>query len=508
MSLQKLLRISKNPQSRMKHFCCILFFISIIFCQKSFGQNDTSLLIHADFKNATINEFINKIESQTNVHFYYDSLITDSVRINLQANNLPLQKVLELAFANTDIYFASDNNNHFFLTKDQPLNFSLTENVAENKIINKPNRNKLSQINFGEADDIVEKKTWIEYKVFEIGEKSASNKNGAATVAGYIKDAKTGEPLAGASVNIEKTKLGVSTDQYGFYSLTLPKGRYVMNIQNIGMKDTKRQIILNNDGKLNIDMQQTIIALKKVVISAQKLSNVKGTQMGLQKLDIKTIKQVPVIFGEADILRVVTTLPGVKTVGEASTGLNVRGGAADQNLILFNDATIYNPSHFFGLFSAFNPEVVKDVELYKSSIPAKYGGRLSSVLNINSREGNKKEVTGSAGIGPLTSRLDIEGPLIKDKSSFIIGGRTTYADWLLNLLPDQYKNSKASFYDLNLDISHEINKKNSIYLTGYLSKDRFNLNSDTLYGYGNKNISLKWKHVFNNKIKWRCYKWI
>ncbi|MEP6595795.1 MAG: TonB-dependent receptor plug domain-containing protein, partial [Ginsengibacter sp.] len=212
------------------------------------------------------------------------------------------------------------------------------------------------------------------------------------------------------------------------------------------------------------------------------------------------IKQVPVVFGEADILRVVLTLAGVKSVGEASTGLNVRGGSTDQNLILFNDATIYNPSHFFGLFSAFNPEVVKDVELYKSSIPAKYGGRLSSVLEINSREGNKKNIAGTAGIGLLTSRLTLEGPLVKDKSSFIIGARTTYANWLLNLLPDQYKNSKAGFYDINVNISRQANKNNSLYLTAYLSKDNFNLNSDTSYNYGNNNISLKWKHIFNNKL--------
>src|ERR1700712_801778 len=251
---------------------------------------------------------------------------------------------------------------------------------------------------------------------------------------------------------------------------------------------------------MNIDLQGTVIALKRVIVSAEKASNVKRTEMGVQKIDIKTIKQVPVVFGEADVLRVVMTLPGVKTVGEASTGLNVRGGSADQNLVLFNDATIYNTAHFFGLFSAFNPEVVKDVELYKSSIPARFGGRLSSVLDINSREGNKKNITGAAGIGLLTSRLDIEGPLIKDKSSFILGGRTTYANWLLNALPDQYKKSKASFYDVNLNISHEFNKKNTIYLTGYLSRDGFNLNSDTVYNYGNKNISLKWKHVFNNKF--------
>ena len=262
----------------------------------------------------------------------------------------------------------------------------------------------------------------------------------------------------------------------------------------------KEKIVVNGDGKFNIEMQTQIISLKRVVVSTEKASNIRSLQMGAQKIDIKTIKQVPVVFGEADVLRVVLTLPGVKSVGEASTGLNVRGGSTDQNLILFNDATIYNPSHFFGLFSAFNPEVIKDVELYKSSIPAKYGGRLSSVLEINSREGNKKNISGSAGIGLLTSRLTLEGPLIKDRSSFIIGARTTYANWLLNLLPSQYKHSKAGFYDFNVNIHHEINKKNALYFTAYRSEDKFNLNSDTSYNYANNNISLKWKHIFNNSL--------
>jgi hypothetical protein len=222
--------------------------------------------------------------------------------------------------------------------------------------------------------------------------------------------------------------------------------------------------------------------------------------MGAQKLDIKTIKQVPVVFGEADVLRVVTLLPGVKTVGEASTGLNVRGGSSDQNLILFNDATIYNPAHFFGMFSAFNPELINNVELYKSTIPANFGGRLASVLDISSKEGNKKEVTGSAGVGLLTSRVNIEGPIEKNKSSFILGGRSTYSNWLFKLLPDEYKNSKANFYDLNLMLNNQIDKNNTIYFTGYISNDQFNLNSDTAYGYGNKNISLKWKHIYSNKL--------
>jgi hypothetical protein len=188
-------------------------------------------------------------------------------------------------------------------------------------------------------------------------------------------------------------------------------------------------------------------------------------------------------------------------VGEASTGFNVRGGASDQNLILFNGATIYNPSHFFGFFSAFNPEVVKDVELYKSSIPAQFGGRLASVLDVTAREGNKEKVTGSAGIGLLTSRLNVEGPISKNKSSFNVGARTTYSNWMLSLLPEKYdfEKSKASFYDFNVFTSHELGKNNNLYVTVYGSKDRFNLNSDTTFGYGNRNISLKWKHVFNAK---------
>ena len=187
-------------------------------------------------------------------------------------------------------------------------------------------------------------------------------------------------------------------------------------------------------------------------------------------------------------------------MGEATTGFNVRGGAADQNLILFNDATIYNPSHFFGFFSAFDPDLVKNIELYKSTIPEKYGGRLSSVLEVTDRDGNKKNFTGSAGIGLLTSRINLEGPIVKDKTSVIFGARTSYSDWLLSLLPPAYKNSSASFYDVNLGITSQIDDKNTIYLMGYVSQDKFRLNSDTSYAYGNRNANIKWKHNFNNKL--------
>jgi len=223
--------------------------------------------------------------------------------------------------------------------------------------------------------------------------------------------------------------------------------------------------------------------------------------MGMQQLNIKTIKQIPTVFGEADVLRAILTLPGVTSVGESSTGFNVRGGAADQNLILFNDATVYNPAHFFGFFSAFNPDVVKTAELYKSSIPEKYGGRLSSVLDVTAREGNKKKFQGSGGVGPITARLNLEGPIDSGRTSFIASARTTYSNWLLRSIDnDMLNNSTAGFTDANLIISHEINAKNNLYFSGYISDDRFRLGNDTLYKYSNRNANLKWKHNFNNKI--------
>jgi hypothetical protein len=265
------------------------------------------------------------------------------------------------------------------------------------------------------------------------------------------------------------------------------------------MKEAAYPVLVHSDGKLNLELQEFIPSLKNVVVVSERHSNVRETQMGVERLAIRTIKQVPVVFGETDILRVVLALPGVTSVGEASTGFNVRGGAADQNLILFSDATIYNPSHLFGFFSAFNPDVVKGVELYKSGIPEKYGGRLSSVLDVTTRDGNSKKFSGSGGIGLLTSKLTLEGPIVKDKTSFIIGGRTTYSNWLLKQVPNaDYKNSSASFYDLDLHINHTINAKNSLYLTGYLSNDQFKFKNDTSYKYGNKNGNLKWKHLFSN----------
>ena len=475
-----------------------LFILSsLFFFPRAMAQQGNARVLSVDFQQAKIDQVVNDLESKTGYHFYYDPARFDSLRVTLQASDKTLPVILDMVFKNTNFHYAITAQHQVFLTKGREIRTDLAIGYLLNARTSAPNQAPAVDYSY-ETDKKVPDAT-TENKLYEIGIKTNSIRAGNATLSGYIRDIKTGESVAGASIFIAATKTGVATDQFGYYTLTLPRGRHVMNVRGIGMRDTRRQIVLYSDGKLNIEMQEQVNSLKEVKISADKVANVRSVQLGVTRLDIKDIKDIPTAFGETDVLKVVLTLPGVTSVGEATTGFNVRGGSADENLILLNGSTIYNPSHFFGFFAAFNPDIVKDIELYKSSIPEKYGGRLSSVLEVTDREGNKKIFTGSAGIGLLTSRFNIEGP-IDDKTSFIFGGRTSYSNWLLSLLPQAYKNSSASFYDMNLDISHQIDDKNNIYLTSYISNDNFRLNSDTTYSYGNKNINVKWKHNYSTKL--------
>ena len=480
----------------MKHLYLVII-LSLFFAKGVLAQNNP--LINVDLQQARIEQVVTDLENKTGYKFYYDAVVFDSLRVTLQLNQQPLTRVLDEAFKNTRFKYAITPQQEVLLTKDRVVETRLANGFFGVKDRPIQSTTATPTLPIDQKEEKITEAT-VENKTYEIGFKTNQIGTGSATMAGYIKDAKTGETIVGASIYVNDTRSGVASDQFGFYSLTMPKGKHTILIRSIGSRDTRRQIILYSDGKLNIDLQEQIQSLKEVKISAEKIANVKSVQLGAVRMDIKTIKEIPSIFGEADILRAVLMLPGVQTVGEATTGFNVRGGSADQNLIMFNGLTIYNPAHFFGFFSAFNPEIVKGVELFKSTVPERFGGRLSSVLEVTGREGNKKKFTGSAGIGLLTSRINVEGPIDTGKTSFIFGARTTYSDWLLKFLPATYKKSKASFYDLNLDISHKINEKNNLYLYSYLSNDDFKLNSDTTYHYSNKNIALKWKHNFNNKL--------
>lgn len=480
-------------------FICLLIMLSPLAAQVKTGT------ISVEFKDASIRDFVKEIESKADYHFYYNPIEFDSLRVTLSAKNESVSSILRSAFRNTAFSFTIDPNNNVFLTRGVEILANLPYGIFENEKDSLSWRIQKEPELIAELTGTAEQgnlSSTQENKQIQIGNKTAQLRPGNVTLVGYVRDAKTGAPEIGAAVFVESPRISTYTNQFGYYTLVIPRGPHVLNIKALGIQDTKRNLMVYSDGKLDIEIQTQVLSLREVVISAEKSANVRNVQMGVEKLSISSIKQVPVAFGEADIVKVMLTLPGVKSVGEASNGFNVRGGAVDQNLILFDDLTIYNPSHFFGFFSAFNPDVIKDVELYKSSIPSRYGGRLSSVLDVNSRDGNTKKLSGTAGIGLLTGRLNIEGPIIKDKTSFILGGRTTYSNWLLKMLPESsgYKDARAAFSDLNLRISHEINTKNNLYLSGYLSDDNSNLGTDTTFAYGNQNLSLKWKHIFNNKL--------
>lgn len=441
-----------------------------------------------------------KLEKTTGYHFFYDARQSDSLLIKTPAAQESLDALLDQALERTELTYAIDNSHKtVYVTKGLKMRLSLPQDIYNAGPPNPAVQKSVPKVREYGIDNKKRTAPTSQEKLYEIGNRNTARPQQAVLV-GTIRSARTGEPFPNVAVLIDN-EYTANTDAYGGYSLGIPPGKHTLNITGFGIRETNLNLMVYNDGRMDVSVQDQIPTLKEIVVSATKTRNIRNVQMGVSRLTIAEIKKIPTVFGEADILRAITTLPGVKTVGEASTGFNVRGGSADQNLILFNDATIYNPSHFFGMFSAFNPEIVKDVELYKSSIPAKYGGRLASVLDINSREGNKKQLTGSAGIGLVTSRLELEGPIVKDKTSFILGGRTTYANWLINLLPEEYDKSKASFQDFNLGLSHRIDSNNNIYVNGYYSNDQFKLNSDTVYSYSNRNVSVKWKRNFSRRLQ-------
>lgn len=324
----------------------------------------------------------------------------------------------------------------------------------------------------------------------------AQNKH---TVSGVIKDAVNGETLLGATVLLKGTSIGSTTNEYGFFSITAKEGTYTLVVSYIGFKAFEQQITLNSNQKLNIELQEDSAQLDEVVITAEesKKVNLRSPQMSVAKLSSQTIKQMPAVLGEVDVIKSIQMLPGVTNAGEGASGFNVRGGAEDQNLILLDEAIIYNASHLFGFFSVFNPDAIKDIKLYKGGIPSRFGGRASSVLDIRQKDGNSKDFKLSGGIGAISSRLTAEGPTFKDKGSFLIAGRSSYVNIFLALMNNQ---NRAGFYDLNLKTNYQIDEKNKLYLSGYLGNDNFKLSGFFTNSYGNLSGNLRWNHIFNDKL--------
>jgi hypothetical protein len=319
-------------------------------------------------------------------------------------------------------------------------------------------------------------------------------------ISGYVSDLESDESLIGVSVLLQELNTGTITNEYGFFSLTLPAGVYTVQIRYLGFETLTRELSLNEDVNENFELTPQAEVLDEVIVEENiELLNVRNPQMSVNKLAINTIKKIPAVLGEVDVIKSITLLPGVTNAGEGASGFNVRGGAADQNLILLDEAILFNSSHLFGFFSVFNPDAIKDIQLYKGGIPASYGGRASSVLNIYQKEGNRKKFESQGGIGLISSRLLLEGPLKKEKSSFLIGGRSSYAHLFLPLI-ESVDNNKAYFYDLNTKLSYTLNDRNTVYLSGYFGRDVFDINNLFDLAYGNSVANFRWNHLFSNKL--------
>lgn len=316
------------------------------------------------------------------------------------------------------------------------------------------------------------------------------------TLSGIVADAQNNETLIGVNVVVNAKSTAV-TNEYGFYSITLPKGTYKISISAIGYQTIEQQIELTQNTKKNVALLPSEEVLKEVVVAEKTSTNTRKPEMSVNKLSIANIKKMPVVMGEVDVIKSLLFLPGVTNAGEGASGFNVRGGGADQNLILLDEATIYNSSHVFGFFSVFNPDAIKDLKLYKGGIPARFGGRASAVLDIYQKDGNSKKFEMNGGIGLITSRLLAEGPIVKDKGSFLIGGRASYAHLFLKLANNK---NVAYFYDLNTKLNYKLDKNNSLYLSGYFGRDVFSLNQSFTNTYGNATLNLRWNHLFNDKL--------
>ncbi|MEM1134963.1 MAG: TonB-dependent receptor [Bacteroidota bacterium] len=400
--------------------------------------------------------------------------------LSLPENNMSLEEVLAKIEESLTVEFSFVANDIDYTKKINPLSYATLEEHLKQILGN----------NF-------------EFKVK--GQKILIRKKGESSnqivISGYIRDAETGEELIGATIMNARGNEGTVTNVYGFYSLKLPTGNHTLNCAYIGYKNLSVEINTSTDSTINFNLSSQDFLLNEVVIEADlHTSKVEEVEMSTNTLTAKKIEELPAFLGEADVIRSITLLPGVTTIGEGSPGFNVRGGDVDQNLVLLDEAPVYSSAHLLGFFSVFNADVIKDVKLYKGGIPSKYGGRISSVLDVRQKEGDMKAFHGKGGIGLVSSRLALEGPIVKDKSSFIIAGRRTYADILYRAVTPSDEEAAVYFYDLNAKVNYKINDKNRLFLSGYLGNDVAAFDDDVRFRWGNGTGTLRWTNVLSSNL--------
>ena len=467
----------------------ILFILMLfVFSASGFAQQQVTVRL----EERPMSELFDAIERQTDYRIFCAPEVSDSLFVTINETNAEPLALIRQALQDTD-FQVSVFQNSVFIIRDRTLITELPESFHTRVATDRP-QNVLPVFER-------EVRAISETRVYTIGNPHAPSTTDVI-VTGVVTSLRTGEALVGVTLLLEDPFVGTATDAFGFYSLRLPPGRHELIIRSVGMADSRRQVMLFSDGRLDIELDEQIQVLREAVVTASRTDNIRSVSGGVERLQMRDIRNIPTVMGEADVLRIVMMLPGVTSVGEISSGFNVRGGATDQNLVLFNDATIFAPTHMFGLFSAFNPDVVDNLELHKSGIPANFGGRLSSVLNIRAREGNRNHFRGYASLGVLTSRLTLEGPIFNGAGSFILGARTTYSDWLLEMIPEDsdFNGGRAGFHDFFGSVNYRFNENNIVFLNAYYSRNRFSFTPWDEYTYQNTNFSVRWRNILNQRL--------
>ncbi|MEX0981499.1 MAG: TonB-dependent receptor [Bacteroidales bacterium] len=472
----------------------ILVFLLFSF-RITYSQIET-YLTSKQYDSISFIELVQVVEYESNIRFYFKNEWINDVFLSIN-NHSAFIPQLNDQLSQNGLSLYIDGNSIILIKGEKPITKLPDFKSNENTILHQRKENEITLA----EESYLQSKRIASFKVLTIGDESKTTAGLSCSIRGKIVDIASGEPIIGATVYIEEIQYGVVTDVDGNFQMNLKTGKYKIFITHVSMKRKEYYFQVYTSGSVYLEMNKELKELDEVVVTATQNDNVKGMQMGYERINVKSIKEIPVVMGEKDILKVAAMLPGVENVGEGSSGINVRGSAADQNMFYLNNIPIYNTSHLFGFFTAFSPDIVNDFTLYKSNIPAKYGGRLSSIFNITTRQGNKKKLHGQGGISPITAHLSFDGPLIKDKTSIIASWRSSYSDWIFDRIENfDLQNSNAFFYDASLGVNTDINDRNMLKVFGYKSYDKFSLLGENDYQYSNTGTSISWKHIFKPSL--------
>lgn len=476
----------------------VYFIILVLFSLTLFGQTP-NVRISLTIENKSTEEILTEIENRTDFQFYYAKQWLDTLDLTKRYDDVLVSEILKDLFEETDVNYYIAWDGRIILT----LNNSIYSELPQGFLEDSKKKEVIQGVQNTPGPILLAKQKANASKVLEtvrIGKEQIDTDKSVLRLSGYVKNKETDEPIQNLALFVRAANKGVSTDTDGFYEIVLPPGSHLVQTSAMGIEASERMVILYDDGQLDFSLNENLEQLDEVVVEADAIRNIEDTSTGNTRIGSEESKNVPLVLGERDVLKIATTLPGITSAGEGASGFNVRGGKTDQNLILLDNAVIYNPTHFFGFFQAFNPFAINDLNIYKGSIPAEFGGRLSSVFDIDTKDANSEEFRGEVSVGPVTANAVVEIPIVKDKAGLMVGARGAYSDWILNSLDEEnLKNSQASFYDYIAKYNHKINDENEIRATAYYSRDVFSITSDSLFDYSNRLFSARWNRKLSEE---------